>query len=368
MKQGLDTPALGIDLQHRLCRQIRLGRQNQARTRPGVVGLAHLAPHRSHRESFQKSRHGDHRAHPYPLRLAIQHQFHSLHRQRIEHCRIDALTVLAFASPALGLRFGPKIQRRIPAHLADDVYLLFEQGQDQTAAHEPGIDQQARLLEMCPDRVEQLSRYPEFAALARFFDQPGANRYCQRRTQSDSHDQGQRDPALAVQKAWPIGLVAVVVLDTDTRSCLRATRNQRIVDDQIHRFAREHSLHQLQQTNRQVRDRYMRSLDQLVVGGPVCLPANGSDSACDPALRIEHATDQQFHEGTAGTRRNSHKEKGNPFREQQTDRSSERHEGASEIENDPSLVAALLALKPTPSEQRGDLADRTSCQVFFAFS
>jgi hypothetical protein len=33
-----------------------------------------------------------------------------------------------------------------------------------------------------------------------------------------------------------------------------------------------------------------------------------------------------------------------------------------------SLVAALLALKSTPSEQRGDLANRVSCQVFRAFS
>ncbi|MDP2851844.1 MAG: hypothetical protein Q8O23_00390, partial [Gallionella sp.] len=31
------------------------------------------------------------------------------------------------------------------------------------------------------------------------------------------------------------------------------------------------------------------------------------------------------------------------------------------------MVAALLALKTTPSEQRGDLANRISCQVFFAF-
>ncbi|CAH1213125.1 hypothetical protein NTGBS_970010 [Candidatus Nitrotoga sp. BS] len=45
---------------------------------------------------------------------------------------------------------------------------------------------------------------------------------------------------------------------------------------------------------------------------------------------------------------------------------SERHERVSEIEN-PSLVAALLALKTTPSEQRGDLANLISCQVFFAF-
>lgn len=33
----------------------------------------------------------------------------------------------------------------------------------------------------------------------------------------------------------------------------------------------------------------------------------------------------------------------------------------------PSLVAALLALKSTPSEQRGDRANLMSCQVFFAF-
>jgi hypothetical protein len=31
------------------------------------------------------------------------------------------------------------------------------------------------------------------------------------------------------------------------------------------------------------------------------------------------------------------------------------------------LVASLRALKTTPSEQRGDLANRIPCQVFFAF-
>ena len=89
----------------------------------------------------------------------------------------------------------------------------------------------------------------EFAALAGFFDQPGTNRDGQRRTQSDPHHQSQRDPTLAVQKSCsqgrlaepprkggPVGLVAVIVFDADPRPLLRATGNQRIVDDQVDQF------------------------------------------------------------------------------------------------------------------------------------
>jgi len=82
---------------------------------------------------------------------------------------------------------------------------------------------------------------------------------------------------------------------------------------------------------------------------------------------VEHAANQKLDEGAAGTQWNRSQEKGNPFREQQANRRRERHEGTSQIQKDPSLVAALLAPKSTPSEQRGDLANQTSCQVFFAF-
>jgi hypothetical protein len=42
---------------------------------------------------------------------------------------------------------------------------------------------------------------------------------------------------LAVQKGGPVGLVAVIVFDADPWPLLRATRNQRIVDDQQVFFA-----------------------------------------------------------------------------------------------------------------------------------
>nr|WP_273178751.1 hypothetical protein [Ferrovum myxofaciens] len=95
--------------------------------------------------------------------------------------------------------------------------------------------------------------------------------------QSDPHHQGQCDPTLAVQKGGPVGLVAVIVFDADPRPFLRATRNQRIVDNQVDQLVWKNSLRQLQQLNGQVGDRDIRPLDQFVVGGPVRLAANGTD-------------------------------------------------------------------------------------------
>lgn len=97
----------------------------------------------------------------------------------------------------------------------------------------------------------------------------------------------------------------------------------------------------------------------------VRLSANHPDGTGDPAFRVEQAANQEFHEGSAGAGRHGHQEKGNPFREQQANRGGKRHEGVSERENF-SLVAALLAPKSTPGEQRGDPRNRMSCQVFFA--
>lgn len=201
--------------------------------------------------------------------------------------------------------------------MSDDADLLFEQGQNQTAAHEPRIDQQAHVLDLSLDRVHQLPRHPKLAALSRFFEQPGADRDRQRRTEPDANHWSQRDPALAVQERRPIGLVAVIVLDADPRPGLRAARNQRIVDDHIHQLCREHPQHQLQQADRQFRDRDVRPLDQLVIGGSVRLSTNSPDGAGDPGFRVEHATDQELDKGSAGARRHRRQEKGNPFREQQ---------------------------------------------------
>ena len=61
-------------------------------------------------------------------------------------------------------------------------------------------------------------------------------------------------------------------------------------------------------------------------------------------LTTEHwlpgTADQELDEGPTRTLRDGHEEKGNPFREQQANVGSERHEGKSGIENDPSWVAA----------------------------
>jgi hypothetical protein len=146
---------------------------------------------------------------------------------------------------------------------------------------------------------------------------------------------------------------------------LRAARNQRIVEDQGDQFGRAHRQHQLQQTQRQFRDRHVCPLDELVIGRPVRLSANGPDGPRNPALRVEHAADQEFDESSAGTRWYGHQEKGNPFREQQANVGSERHEGKSEIENDPSLVAARCLRENHAQAARGDLTIPLSCQVFF---
>lgn len=206
--------------------------------------------------------------------------------------RIDQLPIFAFCPPAF--RFQQQIQSRIPPHLVDDAHLLFEQGQNQAFAHEPGVDQQAHLLDVPPDRIDQLPRYSELAALTRLFDQPGANWHRQRRVEPNAHDQYQRDPTLAVQKNGSIGFAAVVLFDTDIWPRFRRARNQRIIDDLIRQFTWKHPLHQLQQTDRQVYDRYMRPLDQLVIDGPVRLTANGPDSMSDSTFRVEHVTDQEF--------------------------------------------------------------------------
>ena len=178
---------------------------------------------------------------------------------------------------------------------------------------------------------------------------------------------GQGHPALAVHKGRPIGLPGVIVLDTDPRPGLRRARHQGVVDDQIRHIAGKHRLHQRQQTDRQLGGRDMCPLDQLVIGSPVRLATNGAEGAGDPAFRVEQAANQQFDEGTTGAGGYRHQKKGNPFREQQANRCGERQEGASEIRKDPSLVPALLALKSTPGEQRGELINRTSCQALLAF-
>jgi hypothetical protein len=163
-----------------------------------------------------------------------------LYRQGFEYRRIDPAAVLALPSSSFRLRFRRKKQGGIAAHLSDDSDLLFEQWKNQRAAHEPGIDQQAHPLDLPPDRVHQLPCHPELAPLARLFEQPRANGHRQRRAQPDANNESQRDPALAVQKGGSIGLVAVIVLDTDSRPELHAARNQRIVEDQGHQFGRAH--------------------------------------------------------------------------------------------------------------------------------
>ncbi len=96
----------------------------QARTRPGVVGQEHLAPHRADREPLQESRHGEDRAHPNPLHRAVQHQFHLPHRQGFEYRGIDPAAVLALASSAFRFWFRRKKQGGIAAHLSDDPKFL----------------------------------------------------------------------------------------------------------------------------------------------------------------------------------------------------------------------------------------------------
>ncbi|KXW56994.1 hypothetical protein FEMY_24880 [Ferrovum myxofaciens] len=128
VEQRLDTPAFGVDFHHGLSRQFRLGGQNQARTRPGVVVLTHLAPHRPHGHPLQESRHGDGRAQPDQLQFAVQHQIHFLRWQCIQHGCIESLPVFSFRPPAFRFWFRRQVECRIPSHLTDDAYPLFEQG------------------------------------------------------------------------------------------------------------------------------------------------------------------------------------------------------------------------------------------------
>lgn len=140
--------------------------------------------------------------------------------------------------------------------------------------------------------------------------------------QPDAHDLNQSDPTLAVREGRPVGLVGVIVLDTDARSGHRRTRHPSIVDDQSRHVGGEHRLHQLHQANGQIGDRDVRPFDQLVLGSPVRLSPDRTNGAGDPAFQVEQATDQEFGEGATGARCHSHQEKENPFRDQQANRRS----------------------------------------------
>ncbi|KFB69406.1 MAG: hypothetical protein CAPSK01_000880 [Candidatus Accumulibacter vicinus] len=89
-------------------------------------------------------------------------------------------------------------------------------------------------------------------------------------------------------------------------------------------------------------DRHVCPLDQLVIGRPGRLSANGPEGAGDPSFRVEQAADQEFDEGTTRTGWNCLQEEGDPLREQQANIGGKRPEGSSEIESDPSLTPGHL--------------------------
>ena len=93
---------------------------------------------------------------------------------------------------------------------------------------------------------------------------------------------------------------------------------------------------------------------------------NGPHGTGHPARPVEYVADQEIDEGKTGPWRHGQHKKRNPFREQHAHRGRERHDGTS-ARGKPSLVAALPAPKSTPGEQRGDVPNRTSFQVLFAF-
>ena len=185
----------------------------------------------------------------------------------------------------------------------------------------------------CPRRIDQLPRHPELAGC------PDSSTSHERTGSSAPnparlHDQCQRHPALAVQVRGAIGFAAVVVLDTDTGP-LFAHRGTSV--SSMIRFATGVGNTLSTSCSRRMANRPpTRSLARSACNTwSSALPANGADGASDPTFRVEHAADQKFDEGTAGTWRNRHQEEGNPIREQQTNRGRQRHEGASRIRNDP---------------------------------
>lgn len=80
------------------------------------------------------------------------------------------------------------------------------------------------------------------------------------------------------------------------------------------------------------------------------------DDRLEPALRVEHAADQEFDEGSAGPKWYGHEEKGNPFREQQTNvgGASTLRGMASQCANAESVRSArvFLRAKNAPTERR----------------
>jgi len=80
---------------------------------------------------------------------------------KVSSITIDPLAVSALAFLAFRLGSGRKQQDRISPHLPDDADLLFDQGRNQTAPHEPGIDQQAHTPLTCPRTEFINSRSPQ---------------------------------------------------------------------------------------------------------------------------------------------------------------------------------------------------------------
>ena len=303
------------------------------------------------------------------MHLPVKDQSYLPSRERIKQCRIDTPTALAFGSPPFRFRFRRQTQDRVPPYLPDDAHLLSEQGQNQTLAHKPGIDQPACVLGVPPDGIGQLARHPEFARWpdsSTNQERIGAVKADLSRTWTTSAKL-LPSTGMAVQEGGPIVAFRAwpcLILMPDPLFAVRGTSVSSII-----RFNSSAGNTLCTSCGRQLdtlATDTCNPLNQFVIGGPVRLVATRPDGTADPAFRVEHTPDQEFHEGPPETRWHRHQEKGNPFREQQTNRGSERHERASEKENS-SLVAALLAVKSTPSEQRGDLRNRTSCQVVFHF-
>jgi hypothetical protein len=144
VKQGLDPPALGVDLDDLLGREVGLGGQNQAWARPRVVGQEHLAPHPRepgspfrNRATAKTERTRTGCTLPYSISsISCIGKVSSI-------AASTPLAVLALPPSAFRFGLGREKQGGISPHLPDDADLLFEQGQNQAAAHEPGIDQQA---------------------------------------------------------------------------------------------------------------------------------------------------------------------------------------------------------------------------------
>jgi hypothetical protein len=163
-----------------------------------------------------------------------------MQRQRPDAFAGHALAVLAWPpAPALAARRpGHGIERQVAAHPADHGVAVGDRGQDQPAAHEPGVEQQADPAEPVAQQAHQEARAPQLAPVGAAPHQPQHQRHRADLPAALDH-RGQAQPALAAHEARPVRLGGVVVVDQRAGRPRRAPLDHRVINHDVPDGGRE---------------------------------------------------------------------------------------------------------------------------------